>query len=227
MLTIEDKYPKPPFPQEKKGFFKDAIVVTESVFGRPTFFHPPPTPQNTLLGVEGGIQEGVGYINLAAGGFKMEPPPLPLKNAFCQEWGGGCIISPWILKNAQKVPKSVFLDFFGYFLGLSADVMAARVSTAESVFFSHFLWKTILEYKNSRLPACLEDFLGRNLWNTNFGTRRVCQTTFPVCQEFRKIRVRLRLFGGLGSRVVRSMGLERCLQGRGLVPKAAFGVQAS
>ena len=37
---------------------------------------PPPTPENTLLGVGGRIKGG-GYKNPAAGGFKIHTPPPP------------------------------------------------------------------------------------------------------------------------------------------------------
>ena len=57
-------------------------------------FIPPPTPENSLMGVEGRIKEGGGYKFLPRGASKYTPPTPSLKNALwakMRERGSGGI----------------------------------------------------------------------------------------------------------------------------------------
>ena len=61
-------------------------VISEEIAG-PNFIHPP-TPENTLLGVRGGIKGG-GKVPVAYPPQDIDPHPLPLKHAIGPEMGAG------------------------------------------------------------------------------------------------------------------------------------------
>ena len=107
------------------------------------FYIPPPTPQNTLLGVGGGIKEGgcIKFLLWGGGVRHIHPPPLPLNNAFWPKWGEGPgglareigTICPF------GVFSPVLLHFWAQFGGNPCGEASCGVVTFPK-FYRHFRW---------------------------------------------------------------------------------------